>query len=286
MHVYKTDQFPQGLITSTLKVCVLVATFNHSKFIGRCLDSILGQKFDGDVGVIILDDCSHDNTMELVQNILGTRVLPSNFSVHYVLRSANQYSLGRLQDSYSDALNSIKSQFVAICDGDDAWTDPRKLQIQYDFLLANPEYSACGHDSSIVDDCGQLISVSKLSESMKRDFERIELQCCDCWILSNTNFFRGNIEFPLVVGEIPNGDNWIWSVLGMHGKFKYLPNVKPSIYTSHQGGVWSQKKPLNKLLMQAETYLRIGRYHYENGNSMVGAKLIWKSRGLLNKLQS
>ena len=125
-------------------VSIVVITYNHEKYIRKCLDSILMQNVDFYFEIIISDDFSTDKTAQII----------SEYQVKYpdivkpILRSIN---VGATRNQY-DCFLRCTGEYIAILDGDDFWTDKLKLKIQTDFLKNNDKYIACTQRYSVVDE--------------------------------------------------------------------------------------------------------------------------------------
>ena len=116
-------------------VSILCQTYNHELFIRQCLDGILMQKTNFLFDVLIHDDASQDNTAFVIKEYQAkypTIIRP-------VYQQENQFSQGKKVFS-GIQLPRVKAKYIAVCEGDDYWTDPLKLQKQIDFLEQNPGY--------------------------------------------------------------------------------------------------------------------------------------------------
>lgn len=116
---------------------VLCITYNQEKFVREALDSFLSQKTDFPYEIVIADDGSTDGTREIIQGY--KKRYPDMIRPQF--RDINVGSLRNFYLSY----NVCRGRYIAICDGDDHWTDPDKLQKQVDFLERNPEFSMTSH---------------------------------------------------------------------------------------------------------------------------------------------
>ena len=118
-------------------VSVVSITYNHEPYIRDCLEGFLLQKANFPVEVIIHDDASTDHTADILREYYEKR--PDLF--HVIIERENQYSKNNpiLEPLYEQA----QGKYIAICEGDDYWTDPLKLQKQFDFLEKNKEYVMC-----------------------------------------------------------------------------------------------------------------------------------------------
>ena len=126
-------------------VSVCCATFNQEDYIAKAIEGFLMQKTNFDFEIIIHDDASTDGTSDIIREY--ARKYPN--IIKPIIQTENQYSKCK-RVSYL-AWSHAKGEYVALCEGDDYWTDPLKLQKQVDFMEANPECSMCFHAANIVD---------------------------------------------------------------------------------------------------------------------------------------
>src|SRR5690606_36284281 len=137
-----------------VKLSVLVTTYNHANYIAQCLDSILMQQTTFPFEIILGEDESTDGTREICKDYAQKHpdiiklFLRSRKDVIYI----NGKPTGRF--NFLASLKACTGKYIALCEGDDFWTDPLKLQKQVDFLEANPEYEACFTNISIIDEKG------------------------------------------------------------------------------------------------------------------------------------
>lgn len=130
-------------------VTVRVMLYNHRRFFIECIESILMQRTDFPVHIVIHDDASTDGTSEMVLEY--ARKYPSVITA--IVQKINTYShpeKSKLRKPLFDVLNT--SKYRAVCEGDDYWLDCDKLQLQVDFLEKNEEFSLCCHAFKIYDD--------------------------------------------------------------------------------------------------------------------------------------
>jgi glycosyltransferase involved in cell wall biosynthesis len=119
-------------------VSVVMITYAHESFIREAIEGILMQNTTFEVELIIADDNSPDNTSAIVKSFESQ----SNF--HWIKYTKHSKNKG-MTPNFIWALEQCKGKYVALCEGDDYWTDPLKLQKQVDFLEENPEYGlVCG----------------------------------------------------------------------------------------------------------------------------------------------
>lgn len=125
-------------IEKTPFVSIVCNTYNHVNFIRQCLDGFIMQQTSFPFEILVHDDASTDGTAEIVREY--ERNYPDLIKPIY--QKENQYSKG-VKVSLTYQYSRAKGKYIALCEGDDYWTDPLKLQKQVDFLEANPVYSMC-----------------------------------------------------------------------------------------------------------------------------------------------
>src|SRR6056297_3227607 len=140
-------------------VSVRLMTFNHAPFIRKAMEGIMMQVTDFPIEVVVGDDLSTDDTLEIIKTFENT----SNIEIRILERSigdkyweARQY-YGRIYN-FTNIINNCRGKYIALLDGDDFWTDPQKLQKQVDFLKNNEEYIVTYHDAKVVNEKGKVIS--------------------------------------------------------------------------------------------------------------------------------
>jgi len=120
---------------------VRILTYNHAEYIEGCIQGVLMQQTDFDFEVLIGEDCSTDGTREIVLDY--ARRYPD--LIHVLSSETN---VGGYENSKRLRENA-HGKYSAFCEGDDAWTNPHKLQKQVDFLEAHPDYAMCSHEVEI-----------------------------------------------------------------------------------------------------------------------------------------
>ncbi len=133
-------------------VSVCITTYQHVDYIKECLDSILCQKTDFLYEILLGEDCSTDGTREIC--IEYEKKYPDDINLFMHSRDTVIYVNGNATGRYNfvNNLKHAKGKYIALCDGDDYWTDPYKLQKQVDFLERNPDFSTCYHDVLVLED--------------------------------------------------------------------------------------------------------------------------------------
>lgn len=128
-------------------ITVVVVTYNHEKYIAECLDSILSQKIDEPLQILVGDDQSTDSTASIVKAYsykYPNQVFP-------IIRRKNMGSTKNLLE----LVNRADGEYIAFCDGDDYWSDTYKLEKQLKLLNVDKKCSGCVSHVGIVDENGQ-----------------------------------------------------------------------------------------------------------------------------------
>lgn len=199
-------------------VSISCITYNHKNYIRQCLEGFLMQKTNFAFEILIHDDASTDGTTEIIQKY--EKQYPS--VIKPVYQTENQYSKG-VSISATFNFPRVKGKYVAICEGDDYWTDPLKLQKQFDFLEKKPDFglvytnTICYHQSS-----GQFIKqktsqISKLEDLLVSNKISTLTTCfrSDLWKDYQKNAYPKLPKFPF-------GDYPMWIYFFSKTKFHYL----------------------------------------------------------------
>ena len=115
-------------------VSVLCTAYNHEKYIRQCLDGFIMQKADFAFEVLVNDDCSTDRTADIIREY--AEKYPEIIRPFY--QKKNLYSQ-KISISATVFAPEIRGKYIALCEGDDYWTDPMKLQKQFDVMEDNPD---------------------------------------------------------------------------------------------------------------------------------------------------
>jgi len=249
------QNWKSGVINPVVSVCC--TTYNHEGYISEAIDGFLMQETDFPFEILIRDDCSTDKTAEIVKQYADK--YPQ--LIKPVYEKENTFSKG--VKPMSQLYKIAQGKYIAICEGDDYWTDSLKLQMQADFLEENDEYVVTYTSVEAFDENG---IIKGYVGGAIRDLESIDLQKASS-INTLTACFRN------VVKELPSefqctkfGDLFTWSLLGRYGKGKFLSDIKPSKYRVHDGGIFSKKKKIVRQEMWLITSGALYTYYNRIGN--------------------
>ena len=215
-------------------VSVSCITYNHNKYIRECLDGFLMQKTTFPIEVIIHDDCSTDGTKEIIEEYAAK--YPN--IIFPMFQKENQYSKG-IKPNWEFNFPRCRGKYIAMCEGDDYWTDPYKLQKQVDFLEANEDFSICFHRMKIIN--GIRISLSNYNPKYQKEVSDIKhLARVGNFLHTASVVFRKPKEsFPDWLHDLPIGDYPLYLFNAQFGKIKFIKEVM-GVYRIHEGGIWGQ----------------------------------------------
>ena len=229
------------------KVSCHVITYNHINYISLCIEGILMQITDFDFEIIIGDDLSTDGTREILERYAFQ--YPNLIKLN--LRAERGQGIPG-KDNFVSTLQMCKGEYITLCDGDDYWTDPYKLQKQVDFLEANPDYVLSFHKVKILKPDGSLVLdfITKVPENYETQETLARL---GNYIHTPSVVFRNIIkEFPKEFSLSPIGDYFLYMLLVEHGKLNYLED-EMAVYRDGVG-VWSAQSNYSRNLKTAYTH--------------------------------
>jgi glycosyltransferase involved in cell wall biosynthesis len=216
-----------------IKVSVAMITYNHERFIAQAIESVLMQETHFPVELVIGEDCSTDNTRAIVQDY-GARyperirlLLPEN-------------NLG-VMPNFIATIKACQGRYVALCEGDDYWTDPCKLQKQIDFLEERSDYSACFHRTyRLIEATGEMEVWRFRTQPLKRFYALDDIIRSGDFIRTGSVIFRHDLaqELPAWFCTLPVGDWPLFILLAQEGWIGFLDEVM-SVYRVHDGGIRS-----------------------------------------------
>jgi glycosyltransferase involved in cell wall biosynthesis len=206
------------------------------------------QKTTFPVRVCIHDDCSTDKTAEIVREY--QKKYPNLIWAYYQIE--NSYGKPNRRDYTKNFMEWFEDgKYTALCEGDDYWTDPLKLQKQVDFLEGNLDYS---------------LVYQPWVNLYEGNFSEIH-----SYFPATLGLLSRNIPeiFTHVPKNVLNGDSVFLFFLAFYGKFHCLHDLKPAVKRKDSGGVWNSLSFLEQENNRVNTYLKLKnstrgtKYHYQ-----------------------
>lgn len=223
---------------NTIKVSVCVPTFNHEKYIRQMLESAVRQQTDFKFEIVIGDDGSTDRAPDIIREYQDKYpALISAFLHKENLGPASPREFAG-RNNVLHLLKACKGEYVALCEGDDFWTDDFKLQKQADFLDNNPDFSICHHNMQVQYEDG---SPSHFFNSPdQKPVSTIADLLEDKWFIATASLFYRNHflshDFAWWHHKAAAGDWALVIQLAAQGKIGFLPETM-GVYRKHEAGL-------------------------------------------------
>lgn len=208
------------------KVSIICVTYNQEQYIAQAIDSFIMQATDFPVEIIIADDCSSDNTRAIISKY--AKKYPT---IHPVF---NEKNLGVVGNFYK-AIRLAKGQYIALCEGDDFWTDKDKIRKQASFLDAHESYSVCFHAVEVmiegkISEQEYFPTTDDTNFSLRRLLEQNFIQ-------TNSVMYRRQKEYPAIASDALPVDWYLHLYHAKQGKIGFI-NEPMAVYRRHKEGVW------------------------------------------------
>lgn len=226
------------------KVSILCTAYNHEKYIADALEGFVTQQTDFPFEVLVSDDASTDKTADIIRDYAAR--YPD--IIRPFLFEENQYGQGT--DIYQSYFYpNARGEYIAMCEGDDYWTDPQKLQLQVDWLDAHPEYSACVHNSIFLD-CRTGRQEVRYARSGDRDvlFDDV-IPCGGNAYHTSSLIYRREFSFErpdFAQAAKGYGDYPRAILLALHGPIRFIDRTM-SVYRFSSGPNAFSSKVVNRL---------------------------------------
>lgn len=237
------------------KVSVCMIAYKHEAYIRQAIESILSQDVDFPIELVIGDDCSPDGTVAICEEFSSrdprVRLLP------------RERNLGPMPN-FTRTLLACKGEYIAVCEGDDYWTDPQKLRKQVQFLDTHPDHAGATHQSMVITDN---VAVRTFKDSVPSTLTTTDLIGGRLFHTASVMFRRSVLELfsesPLVL----SCDRLLNFCISFLGKVHYSQECMCA-YRLHGGGMSSNasmeqmKLDLNCISYLKRVYPAFPKYRY------------------------
>ncbi len=212
------------------KVSVVTITYQHQNYIIENLKSIISQKYNGIIEVIIANDNSPDQTDKVIKEFFEKTYLPGNIKIKYTKHDANK----GMMKNFIWALCQASGKYIALCEGDDYWTDTYKIQKQIDFLELRKECSMCFHAAKTFDEYEREFSFKNILQNKEYKGEEF----LKTWLIPTASVVFRNKYLDEKVCERLQNPNYIFGdiilFLSLESKGKvFCINEIMSVYRIH-----------------------------------------------------
>ncbi len=215
-----------------MKVSIGILTYNQAHFIGQAIEGVLAQKTTFPFEILVGDDCSTDNTREVVLEY--QKKYPDIVKPVFHVKNLGQNGL----HNTIQTLKKGTGEYIAVHDGDDYWIDPLKLQKQVDFLDRHTHFVACFTNAYIRYEDGSAEEILNPSDQKSTITIDDLVGEDEIWFMATSSvlFRRKNWQIPNWFLKSSSGDIPRHIILAKQGPIGYLPDIT-SVYRKHKGGV-------------------------------------------------
>ena len=260
--------------TPEILVSICCITYNQEKYIHEALEGFLMQKTNFKFEIIIGEDSSTDQT----RNILLAYQEKHPSLINIITYEKN---VGGIQNQIN-VLNAASGKYIAMCDGDDYWTDPFKIQKQVDFMLQKEDCVICCHYSRVIDENGNLISENEAPIPLNFDYEDVLLgrkeETRICSLMMRNHEFIKNISEQDWYYQAAGADTFLklYALASTEGKIYVLPEVM-AVYRIHKEGIWSlidAKVRKQKMINDFNIIIKNFKYSNQHKNELLKKYLV------------
>lgn len=248
-------------LSKSIKVQVVCLAYNQVEFIKDALDGFIMQKTNFPFEVLVGDDCSTDGTSEIIAEY--ARKYPN--IITHIKREKN---MGAQANSF-DLLARVDADYLALCEGDDYWTNPNKLQIQIDLLEKNKHLNGCFHKTEIIKE--ENVKFWNADEYFPKDkdgrqywpssLRKKTVQMADILpgiIATSSIVYRYNksIKYPDWFKYSIAGDRPLHCFMIKDGSFQYIDEVM-SVYRVSQKEIWFNKNSEDNAIPELNDWVQL-----------------------------
>lgn len=274
------------LLCSNIKVSIICNTYNHEDYIRNALDGFVMQKTSFAFEVLIHDDASTDSTADIIREY--EQKYPHLIKPIY--QTVNQYSKG-VSITRDFQLSRVKGKYFALCEGDDYWTDPYKLQKQFDAMESHSEIDICANKSQR--ECNGIL-VDFIAPKNIDTIIPVEdvILGGGGYVATNSLFFRTEAMLDCPPFAQMLEIDYVWQIqASLRGGMLYL-NDCMSIYRISVSGSWTEKmradfskKILHNQLVE-KVLNSINEYTNFKYSDVIKQKIIYNKFSLLKSAQN
>ena len=249
-------------------VAIHCLVYNHEPYLRDCFEGFVMQQTNFPFVAIVHDDASTDGSAAIIHEY--ETKYPHIFKPIYEIESIyRKGGFGAIDDVMLHAINATNAKYVAMCEGDDYWTDPLKLQKQVDFMEANPEYVLCCHRYKIYnqnDGTWDKDYVHQLFEISPNGFSFSNQENFKVWITKTlTLLIRQDAlrKMPSKKGFKYWRDVHMNYYLLKQGKGFCMP-LEGSVYRRHQGGIFSASQLTQQRRIGMKIWYELLKYNQDD----------------------
>jgi glycosyltransferase involved in cell wall biosynthesis len=235
-------------------------TYNHEKYIAEAMNGVFMQKCDFDIEFIISNDKSTDHTNQTINEIIDQTTIADHIKLRYYNHPNNK----GMMKNFIWSLNQAKGKYIALCEGDDYWTDPLKLQKQVDFLEGNEEYVVTADNAKVVNFQNELLKEFRVKPNVKLDYSELDLKKAPPFPTNTIVFRNEDIIIPQELANIFSGDRLLVSLLGSFGKGYFNSKRISAVYRFTGKGMSTSTSYISGKKRMLESNILFYKYYKDN----------------------
>lgn len=269
-------------MSDSILVSISCITYNHEKYIDKCLKGFLNQQTNFGYEMLIHDDASNDKTIKIIkdyQHLYPEIIKP-------IFQTENQYSQGVRGIMARFNFPRAKGKYIALCEGDDYWTDPFKLQKQVDFMEQNDSLSFCFHGAKTLNSKGLFSSYYKHKQFKDRQIvpKKYFLESGGGSYCTASVVFRKDMieDIPNYFSECPVGDLPLALLAITKGNIGYLKD-EMAVYRLMTESSWSRntgfekkKKNIIKILETIKQFESFTKFQHHKDLKLLMKSIYYK----------
>lgn len=243
-------------------VSVLMVTYNHERYIRQAIDGVVMQETDFEYELIIGEDCSQDRTREICFEY--QRLHPDKIRVLW-----SETNLFAINGNSRRVRARPRGKYIACCEGDDYWTDSKKLQKQVEYMEAHPECVMTFHHRWVAGADGVVPPENQTSGKAWKGVEGWPKLSRE-YLLTHSDMVPPTLTMMLrrrVLDTLPAwgktqalGDRTVAVWAAGQGSVEFVGGIWPSVYRIHDGGVSSRSGIVSQAIRMCESDMAF----YEN----------------------
>jgi len=243
-------------------VSICTITYNHEKFISDAIDSFLLQETNFSFEIIIGEDCSSDNTKKIIEKYIEK--YPN------IIKLIMSESNVGIQKNFERTLSNCRAEYIAICEGDDYWTNDKKLQIQISQMRKNKDLGISFHLAARLENNNlknpylkESNKIYTIQEIIQEDFHLVQTNT----IMLKKDYLN-NLSYELLF-KSPVSDVWLRIACSMPNGALFINEIM-SVYRVQSEGSWSQSMQknnkfmifVNKMMRSVDDFDEYWKYKY------------------------
>jgi glycosyltransferase involved in cell wall biosynthesis len=234
-----------------MKLSVCVPAYNHEHYIGQMLDGALMQKTTFDFEIVVGDDASTDATQQVIRDYIASYPGRIRAFLHTENQGPSSPREFAGRNNVLGLLKACNGEYVAMCEGDDYWTDPFKLQKQVDFLDAHVDYAITHHNAKVIYEDGS--SDHLFNKAEQQLVSTLEDVLTDKWFMATGSWVYRNYFLTEPFADwhsLAAAGDWALLIqLASRGKVRYLPETM-GVYRKHDAGLSNVHASTNRWFLR------------------------------------